>query len=70
LKPIDSNINGQIFTLNADAQIWPISQNALINGDEGVIYSIFSTYGDTFWFKFILGFTFLRVLLSVLFGLI
>ena len=67
MKPVDFNINGKIFTLNADAQIWPVSQNALINGDEGVIYSIFSTYGDTFSFRFILGFTFLCVLLSACF---
>lgn len=63
LKPMDFIIEGETFKLNADAQIWPPAYNSLINGDEGTLYSIFSTYGNTFSFQFILGFTFLYALM-------
>lgn len=62
LQPLNFIIGGQTFTLNANAQIWPRSMNSLIGGEEGNIYSIVSTYGNTFPFQFILGYTFLYVL--------
>ena len=59
LQPLNIDINGTIFSLNADAQAWPRSLNSLIGLPTDEIFLIVSTYGNTFPFQFIMGLTFM-----------
>lgn len=63
LKNLDFKIGGKMFTLNANAQIWPRSLNSAINGESDKIYLIISDVGSNSGsgLDFVMGFTWLCV---------
>lgn len=40
LQPLNFNIGGKTWALNANAQIWPRSLNTALNGDDDHIYLV------------------------------
>ncbi|KAF7980818.1 hypothetical protein HWV62_36436 [Athelia sp. TMB] len=67
LQPLDFHIGSGVYTLNANAQIWPRSLNSDIGGDSDSIYLVLQSFGKgggNGW-DFISGFSFLQRFYSV-----